>query len=81
MCGCVRESVCVCVHVSVCTHKHCVCVFSYQDGLSWHLRALYCKCIRIDAAERRYLLKVGHRLLTVCLSTGQCLLQSQHHAL
>ena len=33
--------------------------------------------MRIDAAERRYLVKVGHRLSTARLSTGQCLLQSR----
>ena len=35
------------------------------------------RCMRIDAAERHYLVKVGHRLSTVRLSTGQYLLQSQ----
>ena len=29
---------------------------------------------RIDVAERHYLVKVGHRLSTARLSTGQCLL-------
>ena len=27
----------------MCVGINIVCVFSYQDGLSWHLRALYCK--------------------------------------
>ena len=58
-----REWVCVwvcesvCVRVSVCRHNHCVCVQLSGRGTFVHCTA-NSRCMRMDAAERRYLVKV-----------------------